>query len=257
MTFIYALIDPFSNEIRYIGKASCVSKRYNQHINFALRGECRYAVTRWVRELIDSGVKPDIFVLEETNDNDWVESEKFWIKYCRDRGCDLVNSNEGGQAGAKPGTGLGRKFTDEHRRRMSEARKKQSPPTLGMKFSKETCAKISAVHKGKKVENPWWQGKKHSDEAKEKMRIIAKNRKFSEETRRKMSEANNRRYASGYKLEYSDETRKKIGEATKFRLAIYNAWTGKKHSEQAKKRMSEAHKDVWRKKKEQQEGIKQ
>ena len=53
----------------------------------------------------------------------------------------------------------------------------------GFKHSDESRKKISLAKKG----NKFWVGKKHTDESKAKMRVAKLGRKFSEETRRRLS----------------------------------------------------------------------
>lgn len=74
---------------------------------------------------------------------------------------------------------------------------------LGKKFSEETKKKMSEAHKGRVS---WNKGKKFSEETKNKMSEAHKGKKLSEETRRRLSEA---------RKNMSEETKKKIGAAKK------------------------------------------
>ena len=111
--------------------------------------------------------------------------------------------------------------------------------------------KNSETHKGKpawnrglKMNRPAWnRGIPHSEEARHKMseshkgqKAWNKGLKTSDETRRKISEVKKGRSRSPF----SEEHKRKISEAKK----------GHKHTEEAKRRMSESHKKYWRKKKE-------
>lgn len=73
--------------------------------------------------------------------------------------------------------------------------------TLGLKFSAETRAKMSAAHKGRKM----------SPEARARMSAAQKNRTVSDETKRKLSEA-----AKG--RTHSAETRAKMSKAHKGKI---------------------------------------
>jgi NUMOD3 motif len=71
---------------------------------------------------------------------------------------------------------------------------------VGAVRSPETCARISAAKKGKKLSEEAKRkmsavrtGRKHSDETKKKMSIAQKGRTFTDEQRRKMSESHRRR----------------------------------------------------------------
>lgn len=75
----------------------------------------------------------------------------------------------------------------------------------------------------------------------EHIRLHNKTRKFSEETRRKISKAKKgNKCCLGRKL--SDETKKKISEANK---GERNSRFGKKHSSESKKKMAEARRRYW------------
>ncbi len=95
-------------------------------------------------------------------------------------------------------------FSEEHRRKLSEAGK-------GRKHSEEVKRKIGKAGKGRK----------HTEETKIKMSLAQKgkpswnkDKKLSEETKRKISQ-NNARYWLGKKRVVSEETRKKMGEIKK------------------------------------------
>lgn len=85
-------------------------------------------------------------------------------------------------------TGL-RVCTEETRKKMSEARKGGKSYNYGREFSKETRRKLSESHKGifDGGNNPMY-GRKHSQET--KLKISEKNKNMTEETRRKIGDAN-------------------------------------------------------------------
>lgn len=91
-TFIYALKDPRTEIIRYIGKANDPSKRYSNHIN-----QCRDKNTHkrnWINNLRIEKLKPILEILEEVPIEKWKEYEKKYIK--KYIGNDLMNYTEGG-----------------------------------------------------------------------------------------------------------------------------------------------------------------
>ena len=138
ITTIYGLIDPTTQELRYIGKTTLPLRiRYNRHISDANKVK-RYS-SQWVRSVLNKGYKPDVFVLEEV-EGDWVEAEQFWISYWKALGARLTNHTIGGegQSGAKMPV-----RTQEHRDKIAAALR-------GKKASPEVRQKLSAMRTGKK-----------------------------------------------------------------------------------------------------------
>ncbi len=77
--------------------------------------------------------------------------------------------------------------------------------------------------------NPMY-GRKHSEETRKKLSEANKGKKLSEETKKKLSEAN-----KGKKL--SEETKKKLSEVQKGTNVMPPSFKGRKHSEESKKKM--------------------
>lgn len=91
-TFIYALKDPRTNIIRYIGKANEPYKRYKNHLN-----KCRDKNTHkrnWINSLREEKLKPVLEILEEVSIDKWKDYERMYIKKYID--CDLMNYTDGG-----------------------------------------------------------------------------------------------------------------------------------------------------------------
>ena len=170
---IYGLIDPRTQELRYIGKTNKKpEKRLKEHL------ECRGQGHKinWIKDILASGSTPEIFVIEDVPEHEWQDSERFWISYFRYIGSNLTNVGNGGYGGTT---------TPETRAKIGAAQR-------GMKRSE--VAKIhyrqsTSFHRpeiqmlGRMAQS----GKPMSDEQKEKIRQIATGRKFSEETKKKLS----------------------------------------------------------------------
>ena len=92
--FIYALVDPTSQEIRYVGASGDPRVRLLQHINARSRETGPKA--EWLRALVDRGVKPEYFVLEDTTRSEWEFWEQYWICQIRAWGHRLLNVDNGG-----------------------------------------------------------------------------------------------------------------------------------------------------------------
>lgn len=103
----------------------------------------------------------------------------------------------------------------------------------GLIHTEETKTKISEVHKGRT----------HSEETKKKMSEAHKGRVFTEEHRKKLSEARKGKYVGEkhplYSKSRSEETRRKLSEANK---GENHPFYGKSHSEETRRKQSEANK---------------
>lgn len=188
VAYIYSLIDPIDNSIRYIGWTSNVENRYKQHLKEARRGSKNHRCN-WIRSLFSKNVLPTISVIEEIPYSKRQEREVYWISYYGRE--NLVNSTDGGE-GQK-----GAVVSDSVKRYFSELFSGEGNPFFGKTHTNETKLKlrnrivsddtkekIRKWHEGKKLSedhknkiseslksNPPFLGKKHTEEAKEKNRI--------------------------------------------------------------------------------------
>ena len=92
-TYIYGLVDPETDEMRYVGKSNNPKVRYQYHLADKNTNPHK---TAWIRRLSERGLKPNLVILEETTQKQWEERERYWIKHYRDEGAPLVNILEGG-----------------------------------------------------------------------------------------------------------------------------------------------------------------
>lgn len=153
-TFIYALCDPDTGKIRYIGKSIYPKDRFRRHIKNTKDGYTQY-VYNWIRSLLSRNKLPKMELLEECGEN-WAERERWWIQYFRSiPGNKLTNLTDGGEGI------IGYIRSEEWRRKMSkvqagktiskETRKKISETSKGRQHSKETREKLSKAHSGKTI----------------------------------------------------------------------------------------------------------
>ncbi len=133
---IYALLDPTSREVRYIGKTVSGMKRARSHLWPSTYLKCDSYKDRWVRKIVASGNKPVLCVLASgfQSDDELLSAEIDYIALYKTLGARLTNTSLGGETG--PGlTGsshpmYGRKPSDELLARLRTAR-------LGMKHTDE------------------------------------------------------------------------------------------------------------------------
>lgn len=200
MAFIYRLIDPRTNETRYVGKTNNIERRYKEHC----KNSDKYPIHNWINKLKSLDLLPLIEIIEECDDSIWNEREIFWVSYYRRvSGRLLLNCNDGGRGGHNP--------SETTRLKMSIMQQNRPPA------SEETRRKIADSKRGKprspelrKQMSESRKGKKHSDEARRKMSMAGKGRKQSDEHKRKRAESR-----KGKK--HSDETRQKMSRLAKNR----------------------------------------
>lgn len=137
---IYALIDPRTNGVRYVGKTiRTPQRRLRRHLARCYLDEAHTHKNRWLRQLLAAGIEPVITVLETcASESELNAAEIRHIAECRARGILLTNATDGGD-----GTS-GWKATPESRARLSAALK-------GKPKSAEHRAKIIALVTGRKA----------------------------------------------------------------------------------------------------------
>lgn len=240
-TYIYALIDPRTNEIRYIGKALNTRKRYNSHICGSKSNKTHK--DKWINNLLSCEKKPILEVLETCNEENCAEKEQYWIKYYREQGCDLTNLTDGGEGSVNPSEETREKLRNAALRQWSnvsnrkeqsdrlkkifsnEAYRKEHSNRMKIILSDPKVRKKRSISQKKRLENPEnhphygktgelapMHGKKHTEESKEKNRIAHIGKTQSEESRQKKREANFKRYSDPKEREKASTYSKKAWE---------------------------------------------
>lgn len=158
MVKIYKIVDPrFEFEVRYIGKTKMtLKKRMGAHLYHG-RHKRKTPLYLWINKLLNEEVVPLIILIEEVDENIWIEKEIYWIKYYRDMfGDKILNLSDGGES------------------------------NLNLSPSKETRLKISLSNKGKVC---FWKGKNLNKIHKDNISIGGLGLKRSEETKKKISDS--------------------------------------------------------------------
>lgn len=211
-TFIYALKDPETHLIRYVGKANDPQIRLRKH----LKEKYKSIKNSWLQSLKAKGLIPELMILEEVPVSQWQEQERYWIAYGREQGWLLVNGTDGGDGvhGWKPTEerraqlreamrgnqyGKGHKLTSEQKARQSaalkghpvspEAAEKIAASKRGKPRSPETIARVSASLTGRKLNEATvakMRGRTISEVHRAKISAIHKGKTISEKTRAKL-----------------------------------------------------------------------
>lgn len=242
---IYALCEPGTVNVRYVGKSKTLRGRLKSHKND--KGSTRRS--RWIRSLKRAGKEPTCIVIDEVPNNpkeSWEKAEVKWIKFFRSMGFDLTNHTRGGD-------GLSG-LCEESRRKLSAIQKKrlENPEYRKKIFTPERSKKISESLRGKK------KTKKHVAKLPQNQKGYKRN--LSEETKSRLSEAgkgNKRRLGKTH----FEEDRKRISEGLKsspnrkraqklsesHKKAIGKAQAGKEKTEEHKEKMRQAALKRWQK----------
>lgn len=101
---IYALLDPRTGDIRYIGQSKNISKRFSSH----KYSSSDYPVSKWISKLRKDGLIPDLVIIEEHENP--VDVEKQWIDRAKKSGANLLNLHEGGRFPSQSLNGTGSKI---------------------------------------------------------------------------------------------------------------------------------------------------
>jgi len=196
--YIYALLDPTTKVIRYIGATKNFQKRYTNH----LYDTSHTHKNCWIKSLRKRGLLPDMMILKKVSQGSWQDEEKQYIKYYKEQGVKLTNSTDGGEGILNPPldvrqkisrSQIGKIISEKTKKKLSESHLGQKPWNKGIVgcgkgriVSMETRLKTSKTLMGQK--HPKWRIEKnrvgHLGQS-----SWNKGKKFSLESRQKMSES--------------------------------------------------------------------
>lgn len=175
---IYVLKHPDTLEERYVGKTvRSLNRRLSNHIFNAKGNKHNIHLSNWILNILNTGKRPVIELLEECGNPVWQEREKYWISQFP----NLINLTDGGDGchgfthddATKEKLRIaasGRKHTEEFKQAMSLRLK-------GKPLSEEHKANIGKANSGKKA----------TDAVKLKLSESHRGMKQSEESKRKRS----------------------------------------------------------------------
>jgi hypothetical protein len=162
-TFIYALCEPGTRTVRYIGKTENLGRRFREHLRGSSKKKSHLG--NWLRSL--AGDSPNRITLCEVPESEGSAAEIQYIRAARESlGMKLVNATDGGEGVSNPSpesrvkmsaAKRGKKASPETRAKMSVAQRGRTRAPL----SKEHCANISAAKTGV----PWPPGQRAKQSA--------------------------------------------------------------------------------------------
>lgn len=125
---IYALCEPGTGEVRYIGAThNPVQRMYNHWrlSNSNNHNGWKSPSVLWLEALKQLKTKPTMQILEVVPEDQWREAERKWIAFYREQGANLTNISPGGDSVSEET--LQKRRGNPNKRSVSEqARKKQS-----------------------------------------------------------------------------------------------------------------------------------
>ena len=106
LVYIYVLIDPRTEEIRYIGKTANPRQRYDAHVAPGGSQRRNTRKNNWLKNLRNAKLAPKMVLIDEVDETEWQERERWWIAYGWSRGWLLTNHTDGGFGGSFKGCTL-------------------------------------------------------------------------------------------------------------------------------------------------------
>lgn len=154
IAYIYTLSCPETLAVRYVGKTNDTRHRLAGHLSPKNTSKKTWSA-RWIKGLLDRGLKPVLNIIEEVKFEEWQEAERKWIKHYRDLGCKLCNLTDGGEGLVNPSEETKEKQRANNKRNIAiyqtpEFRAKVSKASKAMIRTPEHCRKISESKIGKK-----------------------------------------------------------------------------------------------------------
>lgn len=136
--FVYALVDPETELIRYIGRTRVGMSRPQHHFSSALHEKSHKA--NWIKQLRSRGATYTVIILELCTEEELVAAECRWISHGVEHGWPLTNAISGGEGALV--------FSVEHRNAISRSKKGRRPVPKGPRRPAK-----------KRSNNPWRRGR--------------------------------------------------------------------------------------------------
>lgn len=182
---IYGLVDPITNEIRYVGKTVATPQhRLTVHLAEEGRSLRKRKVLAWFAGLRSAGERPQIIVLEVVQPGcNWTEAEQFWIAYFRFIGARLCNLTTGGDGAC------GCVQSEESKRKRADKVKGPMHPNWGRPISPHIREAMAEGRRRKEQDPEWraWVNARrqagHTDETRAAARELMRSPEFREKGR--------------------------------------------------------------------------
>lgn len=231
--FIYALVSPDTGMCRYVGKARFPAKRLRDHLSrSAIMANTHKS--RWLSSLVSRGLSPELVILEELpHGESWQQAECQWISYFKFMGASLTNATAGGDGvtGHSPEVLEKISLAGRGRKQSPEAIAKGIAAKTGQRRTPEVRAKMSRIQKALR-ERLALMGtpRRMSDSTRKKMSDKGKSKVFTEEHKANISKATKGRIMSPETRRAMSESRKGCVLSPEHKAKIGAAHLGQKRS---------------------------
>jgi len=211
---VYGLVDPRTDEIRYVGKSCSGLSRVKRHIRPYDLANDKTWKGRWLKRLLESGLSPKAVILEEfVSDQFLSDAERYWIAQGRGLAWPLTNLTEGGEglSGYRVSEDTRQKMSERARTRSAQTREKLRQAAKERWAVPEFRARAIAAMKDKWADPQFRDSlpkREVSFEARKKISLANAGRIRTPETRQRMSVAQTGRV-------HTEESRRKRSVATK------------------------------------------
>lgn len=91
--YIYALVDPITKDVKYVGKSKKPKSRYTQHIKKL--DKTGTPKKQWLLSLFDKGLKPNMIILETVTDGTGREREQHFVTMHEATTLNIHNPSKG------------------------------------------------------------------------------------------------------------------------------------------------------------------
>jgi len=234
ITYIYTLSHPLTGEVRYVGKSNDLKKRLKEHGS----AKANTKKDNWLKSLKKNGLRPTIDIVESVSSEEWKYWEVFYISLFKSWGFNLTNGTRGGEGalGAKRSYLTKQKISDSLKNTYSDPvrRKLISDRLTGRKLSDETKKKLSSLNSGELHRD---FGKHLSAQTRIKIGIAHKGKILSDETKGLLSKINKDRVTEAQRTKFIEMVKSHPSKG----------FLGMSHTEEGKKKISEASKAMWAK----------
>lgn len=147
-TAIYSLVDPRTNQTRYVGKTVDPSRRFKDHISLATLNRTKTKKNSWIKNLLSENLVPEMRIITIVPSDIEDEAEIAAIEVAKLLGEPLTNGTAGGTGGALSPEIARRAGLKRQGRIQSEEEKARRRESLKpIHASTEFRAKLSAVQK--------------------------------------------------------------------------------------------------------------